>query len=296
MASRCCSNCNRWLSKDCYSKTQWTKGAGISRCRGCLNNGGTLDPTRTARQNNSSKAAFTSEALTYPFAQGAFRWVARGRYTEGTRAGEECVCKWFKTGGVVESHFFDTDIATVEEAVRLITKWNARGVVNKMVQVNRPEVWTFDQYSGAQWAGKKVLQEPFIQNYQKFNSNTGWSDDTLPWPRVMQALSHFSYHVSNGESVLCDLQGGFYSDGVVLTDPVVMSTSRRFGPTDLGAAGISSFFAHHTCNEYCRSEWRKPRNQTPYYTATAGTTMEQVPTHHSRPRMTLNYLGSIQER
>ena len=48
--------------------------------------------------------------------------------------------------------------------------------------------------------------EPFIENWEKFNSNTGWNNEGTPWPRVMQALSHFSYHASAGSTVLCDLQ------------------------------------------------------------------------------------------
>ena len=209
--------------------------------------------------------------------------------SSGASAWRRCVCKWFKTGGVMESHFYDVDLEACNEAVQLITKWNTQRMIeDRMVKMNLPEVWTFDDQSGGTWAGRKVLQEPFIENYQKFNSNTGWSDDTLPWPRVMQALSHFTYHVSNGQKLLCDLQGGVYSDGVILTDPVVMSVNREFGPTDLGSNGISSFFAHHQCtHEFCRSEWRKPRNQTPYYSRMAGTTMEHVPTRNSRQPMSL---------
>ena len=288
MSNRSCAACGRCLSKDCYSKTQWSKGDGISRCSGCLhqNHGGTaIDPAQTARRNNAHRATFSNDALDHPFSSGTFRWVARGTYTEGNRAGEACVCKWFKTGGVLEAHFYDTDIAASNEAVKLITKWNAKRLIDRMVKINMPEVWTFDPHSAASWAGRKVLQEPYIENYQKFNSNTGWSDDTLPWPRVMQALSHFTYHVSNGQKLLCDLQGGVYQDGVVLTDPVVMSINREYGPTDLGKNGISSFFAHHQCNEFCRSEWRQPRNPTPYYSRTAGTTMEHVPTRNSRQPM-----------
>ena len=48
--------------------------------------------------------------------------------------------------------------------------------------------------------------EPFIDNWEKFNSNTGWNNEGTPWPRVMQALSHFSYHASAGSTVLCDPQ------------------------------------------------------------------------------------------
>jgi hypothetical protein len=244
-----------------------------------------VNAIQTARENNATQASFANDALNNPFAQGAFRWVAKGIYTHGNRAGEDCVCKWFKTGGVMESHFYDTDIASSNEAIRLISKWNSSNFVDKVVKVNKPEVWTFLPFSGAAWAGKKVLQEPFITNYEKFNSNTGWADDSVPWSRVMQALSHFTYHISNGQSVLCDLQGGVYQDGVVLTDPVIMSVARSFGPTDLGSDGISTFFYHHKCNEFCRSGWRRPRHQAPYFNLTAGTTMEHVPTRSSRVPM-----------
>ena len=112
----------------------------------------------------------------------------------------------------------------------------------------------------------------------------------MPWPRVMQAVSHFSYHISNGQCLLCDLQGGVFNNGAVLTDPVVMSVSRSYGPTDLGSEGINSFFASHTCNEFCRSEWRTLRNPRKYHHASKGTTMEHVPTRRSRPRMTMGAL------
>ena len=264
----------------------------MSRCSGCLHHNhsnSSVDPTQTARKNNAHRATFQQYELDNPFASGAFRWVAKGVYTEGKRAGEDCVCKWFKTGGVMESHFYDTDLAACNQAIHLITKWNAKRFVDRMIKINLPEVWTFDSNSGRNWAGRKVLQEPFIEQYQKFNSNTGWSDDSLPWPRVMQALSHFTYHVSNGQNLLCDLQGGIYSDGAVLTDPVVMSVNREYGPTDLGSTGISSFFSHHQCNEFCRSEWRKPRDRQQYHSKTAGTTMEHVPTRHSRAPMSNAY-------
>lgn len=38
----------------------------------------------------------------------------------------------------------------------------------------------------------------------------------------MQSLSHFGYHVTGGNYVLCDLQGGVYHREVVLSDPVIL--------------------------------------------------------------------------
>ena len=52
-----------------------------------------LDYSQTARRNNATQASFSEEALNNPFAEGAFRYVAKGKYTKGDRAGEKCVCK-----------------------------------------------------------------------------------------------------------------------------------------------------------------------------------------------------------
>ena len=131
-------------------------------------------------------------------------------------------------------------------------EFNNQNIIGSVIRMNRPEVWTFkhDAYGYDGWAGRKTLIEPFFENFnwQKFNLNTGWTDgEELSWGRVMQAVSHFSYHASGGQFVLCDLQGGVYRDGAVLTDPVILSRNKLYGPTDLGPTGISSFFSRHVC-------------------------------------------------
>ena len=227
---------------------------------------------QTARRNNATGATFTQWDLAHPFAEGGFRWVAKGTYTNGVRNGEPCVCKWFKSGHVDQASYFDLDIKAMDKAHDLVREWNNRNLITKLVMVNIPEVWTFTATSGP-LLGKRILQEPFINNYQKFNSNTGWADSETPWPRVMQALSHFSYHVSAGQFVLCDLQGGVYSNAVVLTDPVILSRGKLYGVTDLGPRGISTFFSNHRCNEFCNTSWSRPADQTRYHRPQMGTSM-----------------------
>eukprot|EP00956_Cyclotella_meneghiniana_P014028 scaffold20770_cov60-Cyclotella_meneghiniana.AAC.1 len=279
--SRCCSSCSRIFPLGSFSNNQWRKGVGISRCHACVAGGSSghapandLQNNRaaqTARRNNSTRAVFQNYYLHNPFAEGGFRWVAKGTYTEGARAGEPCVCKWFKSGHVDQASFFDLDIKAMDKALDLVKEWNSKQMIEKIVMVNIPQVWTFNE-SGS-LGGKKVLQEPFINNYQKFNSNTGWADTDTPWPRVMQAISHFSYHASSGQFVLCDLQGGVYSNAVVLTDPVILSRNKMYGVTDLGPEGISSFFSNHVCNEFCKASWSKPTDQRRYFRPQPGTSM-----------------------
>ena len=68
------------------------------------------------------------------------------------------------------------------------------------VRINVPETTTFRGKNGL------YLLEPYVHNWRKFNSNTGWCRDDTVTGEVMQALSHFSYHTSGGQFVLCDLQ------------------------------------------------------------------------------------------
>eukprot|EP00798_Chlamydomonas_sp_ICE-L_P024736 gene24736-10373_t len=222
----------------------------------------------------------TRTTNTCPTAQGmgTFRWVAMGNYTKGPREGEKCVAKWFKTGAVYEESFFDMDIKAVAKAQEIIDAFNAQNIIGATVYLNHPAVWVFQKESS--YSGQKTLIEPFIEGFQKFNSNNGMvlkPSDTVGWPAVMQALSHFSYHITGGRYVLCDLQGGIWPDGggTVLTDPVILSLNREFGATDLGSQGISTFFARHTCNKFCRGDWQQPREQVVHFKASEGTTFHR---------------------
>jgi len=103
-----------------------------------------------------------------------------------------------------------------------------------------------------------VTVEDYLEGrFEKFNSNTGW---TQSGDSVLNAFSHWTYHQSKGEHLVCDLQGvdRAHSDSFELTDPVVMSNDKRFGSTDLGIVGISNWFFHHQCGEHCDAEWIKP--------------------------------------
>jgi len=224
---------------------------------------------QNAPKGTDAQAKFANE----PFAEGGFRFVYKGVYITGDRQGEECVMKEFKTGSVHEATFFEADIRAVKKAGQLIAKFNDSGVVSKRVYLNKPEVWNG---SHGRITGHKVLVEPMIQGeYFRFNSNTGYAE---PDTATMQALSHFSYHTSNGQHLLCDLQGGRYDGYYVLTDPVIHSRAKEFGGTDLGQEGIDNFMAHHRCGRFCNPNWKVPpaKKLIPHFQAVAGTTFGEA--------------------
>ncbi|KAL1990248.1 hypothetical protein VTN49DRAFT_6087 [Thermomyces lanuginosus] len=291
---RVCAACHRDLPQSSYTANQYSKGPGVSRCAACVHGYPYDTPAAkisdSGRYNVSSRATVPNSELYNPFAEGAFRWVAKGTYTKGSRAGQACVVKWFKTGAVFSEDYYTLDIKAIDKALDIVNRFNQFGIVSKPIKINVAEVWQFEDGCG-EWSGQRHLVEPFIRNYQKFNSNSGWNDDSEGWAEVMQALSHFSYHITGGNYVLCDLQGGVYRREVILSDPVILSRTREFGVTDLGANGISSFFSQHECNDYCRPNWTQPAQPRQYFNPIPGTTMirRTVPTRHSRSAQTGHY-------
>ena len=185
--------------------------------------------------------------------EGKYKVVVRGTYETGSLAAD----KFLKTGVTFDSDCFLDDVANAEAALKYVAGFHDyinnetpfRGRVS--IKVNIPAVWT---QSSGHLVGQKVLREPFIKNFKKFNSNSGAADITAV---VAQALSHYSYHASDGNEILCDLQGGQVGESYVLSDVVLMSKTKKYGNTDLGVTGIENWMHHHRCTQFCSSQWKK---------------------------------------
>merc|ERR1711964_723301 len=81
-----------------------------------------------------------------------------------------------------------------------------------------------------------------------------------PCRELAEAFSHYSYHVTEGFLLVCNLQGyrgpppGQYGDKWNFTDPAIHSKTHRYGVelNDFGILGMIRFFESHTCNGICR--------------------------------------------
>ncbi len=113
---------------------------------------------------------------------------------------------------------------------------------------------------------------PFMFVEKKFPEGTEWIKYTnnaafVRHPKseaekepfeLLTAFSHFTYDYSDGEFLVCDLQGVSLKDDrardtLLLTDPAIHSRSIRFGSTNLDKAGVQLFFQVHQCNRFCRA-------------------------------------------
>mmetsp|Transcript_28172 Transcript_28172/g.71311 ORF Transcript_28172/g.71311 Transcript_28172/m.71311 type:complete len:319 (-) Transcript_28172:321-1277(-) len=285
--SKQCFECNEAYSWDSgrFSKSQWLKGTG--RCKTCVQATGSVGGHTgdgcggvvTRRTDTTERYADTAgeegaNAVVYKdrlFSRGAFKNVYKGLYTSGSRRGEECVFKKFQQNLHFRPDWFDKEVAGAQRAAGLIDRFNREGTAPRRVKVriNIPSVRTTTSPETT-W-----LVEPFIHNWTKFNSNTGFCKRNAgEVDEVMQALSHFSYHASSGQFVLSDLQGGVYRDGVILSDPIVLSReAERYGGGDLGPKGISTFFSRHHCNRFCLDSWQLPRDTNAYFAQSEGSSL-----------------------
>lgn len=89
---RVCSACGSDLPRSAFSKSQWSRGVGSSRCAECVQESHWEGAQKaTARLNNS--LAHDWNNWEEPDAEGTFRYVGFGRYTRGSRTGQRCVVK-----------------------------------------------------------------------------------------------------------------------------------------------------------------------------------------------------------
>lgn len=173
--------------------------------------------------------------------------------------------------------FYETDLKVVTKAIAFAEDWNEMCQDGNEILITSGDVWTID--------GEQCLVEPFIRNFEKFTSNNGWiadEDDVGSNVLIMEAFTHYTYHRSGGQMIVCDLQGRYRDDAYrcdrcrfELTDPAICSRRRNYGVTDLGEKGIESFFANHYCNEYCNFDgyWARPQKASSWFRTSSATTM-----------------------
>ena len=208
--------------------------------------------------------------------EGTFRMVYGGTYLCGNLNNQEAVCKCFKSQYAgMESDFFGSDFDAADKAIQYAEEWNDLCANDETILITRGDIHTI--------GGTRYLVEPLIRNFTKFTSNNGWISDDEGWHGLaMEAFSHFTYHRSGGNLLVCDLQGRFRAHRFAnnksrfeLTDIAICSRRRSYGVTDLGEKGIDSFFSNHVCNQFCNinGHWARPKRTRQWFPKSSSTTM-----------------------
>ncbi|GET89158.1 myosin heavy chain kinase c-like protein [Leishmania tarentolae] len=93
-----------------------------------------------------------------------------------------------------------------------------------------------------------AMEPQLTGKFVKYNNNCGYVRRKARW--TPQAFSHFTYHASDHELMVVDIQGvdDYY------TDPQILSPDGEgYGRGNLGKEGIQRFLESHRCNEVCRA-------------------------------------------
>ncbi|TPP48962.1 Alpha-kinase family protein [Leishmania donovani] len=93
-----------------------------------------------------------------------------------------------------------------------------------------------------------AMEPQLTGKFVKYNNNCGYVRRKARW--TPQAFSHFTYHASNHELMVVDIQGvdDYYTDPQILS-----SDGEGYGRGNLGEEGIRRFLESHRCNEVCRA-------------------------------------------
>lgn len=204
----------------------------------------------------------------------------------------------------MEDEYFACDFQIADTVIAYAEEWNDFCDSDETILVTKGHVTTSN-------SGIPYLVEPLIRYFKKFTSNSGWIDDDGEWAtRAMEAFSHYTYHSSRGDLLVCDLQGRYrlnrfqrYRSRFELTDPAICSRARNYGPTDLSEKGIESFFANHECNEFCNvgGTWLRPARTRRWFPKTSATSMFSSSVSHTlrstnHTQFQLGSMGAIVER
>ncbi|CAJ1027270.1 Alpha-kinase family, putative [Leishmania shawi] len=93
-----------------------------------------------------------------------------------------------------------------------------------------------------------AMEPQLTGKFVKYNNNFGYVRRRARW--TPQAFSHFTYHASEHELMVVDIQGvdDYY------TDPQILSPDGEgYGRGNLGKEGIRRFLESHKCNGVCRA-------------------------------------------
>lgn len=215
-----------------------------------------------------------------PFDSGACRHAYKGVL----KCNEECrgrarysdsrvVVKVFKEQYAKNYGAWNADISASKTANEYATLFNRNHFIERTLYFPIPYVAKMDKRAGYWFLGffggessmttnpvgpteYVAIEEFFSGTYVKFNSNGGYVNPNVN-SATMAAFSHWSFHQSNGQLLICDLQGVLNNGNYRLTDPAIHSQAKNtYGLTDLGVLGQAIFFYSHTCNNMCQ-HWKK---------------------------------------
>lgn len=246
----------------------------------------------------SNKRSFVKVAP-HPFAHGAVRLAHYGRMVfaktierarDPSTLTDRVILKEYivpATDSSLERFRFMVDMETQTVAAKLaldfntattgartegVSRYKVKFLVAKVVrmEVPRPDGTSTVRFMSMEKELKGMSMTRITNNYKFVTSaealagagagSHAMAEDLEGKVATAIAFSHYTYHVSGGYLLVCDLQGvnAVGADAeptLLLTDPAIhcIDDVPRFGVTNLRKHGMEGFFRSHVCNDICRA-------------------------------------------
>mmetsp|Transcript_1451 Transcript_1451/g.1917 ORF Transcript_1451/g.1917 Transcript_1451/m.1917 type:complete len:248 (+) Transcript_1451:60-803(+) len=194
------------------------------------------DFSRRGKEKFVSIGIFTCFIEKTPFSDGAMRNAYRGTIKEYPN--RKFVFKSYKDQNISTNNALVKQDASMQLTCRIFAEeWNDLGMP-KPVNMLHCRVGRLSN-------GTLMSIEPYLEGeYQKHNNNAGYVGQR----NTPQTFSHYTFERTNGELLVCDLQGV----GDYYTDPQIHTRDGRgYGAGNRGWKGIEDFFVTHECNNLC---------------------------------------------
>lgn len=191
-----------------------------------------------------------------PFAYGRFRKVYEGTWQKPPeRKGRKCVLKKRMDTYTWKHSDWDCALKIVAKAQELAAGFNPGA--NRPIHfadVETTRVISRDKSSSYKLNEYLIAENYLHGNFKKWCNNYGFiSEEASTTAFSLPAFMHWSWVKSKGQLMIADLQGVKEESAYFLTDPVILSLSKEYGPTDMGVEGMAMFFITHECNDICKS-------------------------------------------
>lgn len=165
------------------------------------------------------------------------------------------VAKSFTVGTNDVSQHLES-LKTLLQANEILVRFKASVAQNEISKEGDVELAQKLKFVGAflvELDGSVYMTEHRITGrFKKFNSNVAFGYRNSEF---YDCFSHYSLYFSNGENLLCDLQGIAILQGsmMLLTDPEIHSVDGSSDQDSAAAIGLETFKSTHVCGNLCRN-------------------------------------------
>ncbi|CAF4303631.1 unnamed protein product [Rotaria sp. Silwood2] len=191
----------------------------------------------------------------HPFAKGSLRFAFYGQYSNDDSSFVDVVFKELASTVPKANKFivYEEHLEMQAIAQFLAEQFNAeqQRLFRNVIPIMYADADLVQQKTNS----SKIYQveRRMHQEWRKWNNNSG-GVSLSEYSTILQAFSHWTYHITSGRLMVVDLQGVKVERAYLLTDPALhFNDLLRFRETrtNLGVKGMRQFFRTHVCSDVC---------------------------------------------